>query len=351
MNCFFDQVQVSSPKTIFLVGLTQDASKDSYHSASAPWLLYLFKLTKLSVKYILFDTNGLDINRITEIGVSIFRYFPSRTIWMSLQHTNGWALDKLLFERKSVGFANNYLLHLNHEHPWSKNISDTRNNQIAPDVYGFEETFIEKYKQFKLVIRQYHYKPFTPYTFYLPLGYATLSWPSIRRKYSIKKSSDRSYFCVIKARFKYQDLSPFHDERRQLKDMQDIGVLPCAMASSDTKIILQQPHFSDYANILMNTVFIPCPSGNNPETFRHYEALEAGAIPIVVKTDSSSSYLSQWGSEYPGPILQSWSQLSSYLGSMNPQSTDVLQQKLQQWYSLYKNRLVEDLTRVLKTVT
>jgi len=38
----------------------------------------------------------------------------------------------------------------------------------------------------------------------------------------------------------------------------------------------------EYLGLLLDSVFAPCPSGNNPETFRIYEALECGAVPLVV---------------------------------------------------------------------
>jgi alpha(1,3/1,4) fucosyltransferase len=37
-----------------------------------------------------------------------------------------------------------------------------------------------------------------------------------------------------------------------------------------------------YLKQLSESIFAPCPAGNNPETFRLYEALECGAIPLVV---------------------------------------------------------------------
>lgn len=37
--------------------------------------------------------------------------------------------------------------------------------------------------------------------------------------------------------------------------------------------------------ILLNSWFVPCPGGQNAETFRFYEALEAGCVPILVKED------------------------------------------------------------------
>jgi hypothetical protein len=50
-------------------------------------------------------------------------------------------------------------------------------------------------------------------------------------------------------------------------------------------------------SILLNSWFIPCPGGQNPETFRIYEALEAGAIPIIVKEEGFQpllEYLAKW---------------------------------------------------------
>jgi len=47
-------------------------------------------------------------------------------------------------------------------------------------------------------------------------------------------------------------------------------------------------------SILLNSWCVPCPSGHNGETFRFYEALEAGAVPIVVKEGGAFlKYISQ----------------------------------------------------------
>jgi hypothetical protein len=39
----------------------------------------------------------------------------------------------------------------------------------------------------------------------------------------------------------------------------------------------------DYVTLLQNTIFVPCPRGNNIETFRFYEALESGCIPVFTE--------------------------------------------------------------------
>jgi hypothetical protein len=39
----------------------------------------------------------------------------------------------------------------------------------------------------------------------------------------------------------------------------------------------------EYLNILLNTRFVPTPGGVNPETYRFYEALECGCIPLYIR--------------------------------------------------------------------
>jgi hypothetical protein len=38
----------------------------------------------------------------------------------------------------------------------------------------------------------------------------------------------------------------------------------------------------EYISLLLNSKFVPCPRGNNKETYRFYEALECGCIPICI---------------------------------------------------------------------
>jgi len=49
-----------------------------------------------------------------------------------------------------------------------------------------------------------------------------------------------------------------------------------------------------YLARLRKSVFALAPSGNNPETFRHWEALESGAIPVSVAPPRDRSYLEHW---------------------------------------------------------
>jgi GR25 family glycosyltransferase involved in LPS biosynthesis len=49
----------------------------------------------------------------------------------------------------------------------------------------------------------------------------------------------------------------------------------------------------EYISILLDTYFVPCVIGNNNETFRIYEALECGAVPLYVKQNEDDR-LADW---------------------------------------------------------
>ena len=38
----------------------------------------------------------------------------------------------------------------------------------------------------------------------------------------------------------------------------------------------------EYISLMLNSVFVPCPKGQNVETYRFYEALECGCIPLCI---------------------------------------------------------------------
>jgi hypothetical protein len=59
-------------------------------------------------------------------------------------------------------------------------------------------------------------------------------------------------------------------------------------------------------SILLNSWCVPCPAGNNVETFRIYEALEAGAIPILVKEEGHDAFFAWLGQWLPLLAVSSW---------------------------------------------
>jgi hypothetical protein len=58
--------------------------------------------------------------------------------------------------------------------------------------------------------------------------------------------------------------------------------------------------------LLMNSWMVPCPGGQNFETFRIYEALEAGALPIFVQEGSAKPFLLELSKWLPLIVADTW---------------------------------------------
>ena len=71
-------------------------------------------------------------------------------------------------------------------------------------------------------------------------------------------------------------------------------------------------------SLLLNSWFVPCPGGNNTETFRVYEALEAGAIPILV-SDSEDPFIKYISGLLPLMIPKTWAHANELMHTMKAQ--------------------------------
>jgi hypothetical protein len=58
--------------------------------------------------------------------------------------------------------------------------------------------------------------------------------------------------------------------------------------------------------IMLNSWFVACPAGNNAETYRFYEALEAGAVPVIVKEGDCEQFLQLIGRYLPLMVCDNW---------------------------------------------
>lgn len=98
-----------------------------------------------------------------------------------------------------------------------------------------------------------------------------------------------------------------------------------------------------YSAIMEDSIFAPCPSGNNPETIRLYDALELGCVPISLSHEFlfEKDALALIG-PVPFPILDSWSELPDFLERMkatvlsNPNEILDLQEQCIHWWEDFK---------------
>jgi GR25 family glycosyltransferase involved in LPS biosynthesis len=108
---------------------------------------------------------------------------------------------------------------------------------------------------------------------------------------------------------------------------------------------------TQYISLLLDSYFVPCPSGNNEETYRLYEALECGCVPLYVKrSDSKDDAYVMWLQKEIGLLpVRTWEEVRILINHfMNDKNTlenyrDML---LSKWV-LWKRSLGEKVRKLL----
>jgi hypothetical protein len=136
---------------------------------------------------------------------------------------------------------------------------------------------------------------------------------------------------------------------------------------------------TEYAQLLCNSKVILCPKGANIETFRLYEALEAGAIPLVedegglailrenfssrgfskllsqrkffvkrnlIKALKVESYwMSAFNSDFPCPRIFEWDNLPEVFARISLHKKSM---QTQRWWEKYKTELKQKVTKCIR---
>jgi len=99
-----------------------------------------------------------------------------------------------------------------------------------------------------------------------------------------------------------------------------------------------------YRALLDDTVLVPCPGGwSNLETFRVYEALEAGCIPIVERRIAFDYYNDLLGA-HPLPTVSDWTEVREFVSSKTLEDLECLRRSCELWWQAFKRRLRSTLT-------
>ena len=107
-----------------------------------------------------------------------------------------------------------------------------------------------------------------------------------------------------------------------------------------------------YTEVIVNSSFTLSPAGHNPECFRLFEAVEAGSIPVMVKSDlyitttdihPCREALKHWN-DAPLLVLDNWDDLFPTMHKLlkNLGKLDSMQRDLQIWYEKYMKQRVRD---------
>jgi hypothetical protein len=76
-----------------------------------------------------------------------------------------------------------------------------------------------------------------------------------------------------------------------------------------------------------------CPSGTNEETFRLWEALESGSIPVIKNSTAWTAL-----HEHPLPVVSNWKEVRDFLQLLGGHSEQIddLQLRVSSWWRRFK---------------
>ena len=203
--------------------------------------------------------------------------------------------------------------------------------------------------------RQY-YSRTLPNEPYLPLGPRSDSWISFK-KIKQREGNDVMFTPLSQRKYVFNAIySENTDSSRQLLhgiiNSHENKLFPkfVQIASKWSKFAnnakSEQLDTDDYVQVLVDSVFTLAPIGHNPESFRLFEAVEAGSIPIMVFDDNYYNHpckgsLDVW-LDSPIIVLNSWSELYPTLHRemKDPEALVYRQQLLRTWYEDYMRKTI-----------
>lgn len=110
--------------------------------------------------------------------------------------------------------------------------------------------------------------------------------------------------------------------------------------------------FSEYVDLMASARIIPCPSGPvTASTFRVFEALECGSLPIADKRCPIDSidydfWKHMLGYQPPFPTVLDWSEIHEHLDRLaDPKAWEKEMGEAACWWTVYKKKLRDDLQK------
>lgn len=279
LEVFFNTYDLSDT---FVVGaFVHEFTKEAYLSLHMGGLIDFFSHIP-NVTFVLFQRS-----RETEFSDAMFKLFsrlPRTSAIISMQHG---------FDRVEIPFLEFFVdngiidppivLHLNHEQPWQ--------NFLGLDyTYPTIEGLSNAYKKLKLVFRHYYYKPLADSSIYIPVGAPGRSrtflnqsyvWYDARHKYPLER---REMMCFFRGRLVYNSslVLDTNDERQHLMHLKHregkLSKCLIEQVSHSFTMRREDDQVDEFLGELTNSIFVLCPSGNNPETFRLFEVGECALL-------------------------------------------------------------------------
>lgn len=197
------------------------------------------------------------------------------------------------------------------------------------------------YQHAQFVFRNYWHKKFVgkDNVHVFPLGYKSGFWKHCSRQ--IKSASERSYVWSFAGQITKK---PTREAMIQAMKRVDCYYIHETFAWADANSLA----VNRYQDLLLNTIFVPCPTGwCNLDSFRVYEALECGCIPIV--ESRPFDYFGLYFGKHPFLVIESWDQAPALISALlcNPIQVEERRQSCHAWWLAYKEKLKKEWREVI----
>ena len=146
---------------------------------------------------------------------------------------------------------------------------------------------------------------------------------------------------ILKRNYKWSFLGTTHGSSRYDLLDKHKNIMPNFINLTEDFSGKRSMDTNDYYKILNNSIFAPIPHGYfHPETYRLYEALEAGCIPII---ENPFQFFDNFLPNNPLPSVNSWEDSSTIIKKYleNKKDIEILRNKINDWWTQHKENLKE----------
>jgi hypothetical protein len=258
---------------IAIVWVTYDTEVDPYLKL---YVEYVLELTQhLDCVHIIIRSSINDLDLLPQVMETI----PEKSVFIIIEDADlRLNLCSLYSTLRLLSRPSPIIFHLNHETPWMKTAMGVSATGEPCSSFQLDEI----YRQYKYVFRNYYSHLYLSSSDYVPLlSKEGRRLKRFRQENPFLRSSDRENWCVFSGRIKYDHTraidSVFHAERLHFINLisrsseEDPETKSCRAYYDNNGLDGHQHSFEEYMSLLSQSVFTPCPAGNSPETFRHYE--------------------------------------------------------------------------------
>tara|TARA_Y100000590_G_scaffold293279_1_gene330308 strand:+ start:520 stop:1395 length:876 start_codon:yes stop_codon:yes gene_type:complete len=153
-----------------------------------------------------------------------------------------------------------------------------------------------------------------------------------------KKDNERKY--------KWAFIGTPHRSSRHDLLFQFSSIKPCFSYKTE-KFNQKIMNVKEMTQILSQTKFIPCPNGFvHPETYRVYEALECGSIPIV---ENAYKYYDRLFPNNPFLKVDRWVEAKEIINKWTEQKINQKSEECNLWWLKYKKKLQDNIKEKIMT--